>query len=84
MPSIVDKQGMLPIFSSYSLARKDGQGKRTLQFGVIIAMVMSKCEQGYDICKCTRHGPERGNNGPVRELRGDVVFLESGVQMEKR
>lgn len=83
MPSIIDKQGMLPIFSSYSLARRAGQEKSTLQFGVIIATIMPKCQQGYDICKCMRHGPERGN-GLVRKLRGDLVCLESGVQMEKR
>lgn len=74
---------MLPIFRSYNLVRRDGQGKSTLQFGVIIAVIMPKCQQGYDICKCTKHGSERGN-GPVRELCGDLVCLESRVQMEKR
>ena len=54
-----------------------------MQFGVIIAMIMPKCQQGYSICKCTRHRSERGN-GLVRELHGDLLCLEKRVQMEKR
>lgn len=70
---------MRPIFSSPNLVRRDGQGNSTLQFGVIIAMLMPKFPQGYTFVSV-----QGTDLREVMEPHGDLACLKSRVQMEKR